>query len=78
MTEELAGLDPHYESLIDDLVTEFADVHSRSVVQVTFAAARAELETGARVLTYLPVLTAKVAHDRLAKAAAGPGREETS
>lgn len=78
MTEELAEPDQHYDRVVDDLTAKFTGVHGRDTIEKAVAAARAELETEARVVTYLPVLTAKLAHDRLAATAAGDQAVETS
>lgn len=77
MTEELSEPDQHYDRVIDDLVGKFAGVHSRDVIEEAVAAARAELEPTARVSSYLPVLTARRAHDRLVKNAAGAAGKTT-
>ena len=67
MTEELSEPDQHYDRVVDELATRFAGVHEREVVERAVADARAALEADARVKSYLPLLTLKLACDRLAK-----------
>ena len=67
MTEERAAPDQHDDRVVDDLTGKFAGIHRR---EVTVADTRADLGATARVVSYLPVLTGKLAHDRLAQGGA--------
>lgn len=75
MAKDDADIDQHIARVVDALAEKFTNTHDRQAVEQAVADARAQLEAGARVTKYLPVLVSRRAVDQLAgrTRAVGPG-----
>ena len=63
-----------YTAIVDDLTYSYEGVYSRESVQLAVDQARQRLEAVSTIQTYLPVLVAKDARERLSAAAQAEGR----
>ena len=74
-SEQRHGSVPAYvQTAVDDLAYKFDGVFTSEQVQQAVTTAHAELATVSRVPDYLPVLVARLAHERLTAAAQAEGR----
>ena len=74
-SEQRHGSVPAYvQTAVDDLAYKFDGVFTSEQVQQAVTTAHAELATVSRVPHYLPVLVARLAHERLTAAAQAEGR----
>ena len=66
MTPDSADLTVQFDRIIDSLTDRFSDSYERPVVARIVADMRHQLESTARVTTYLPLLVSRRASDQLA------------